>query len=124
VIRNCHRIFILTACIVLASAGNASASAHIHRWFQPIAQLPKTAFRHFACIIYVESRSTFLRPNLGDNSRYGSSGIFQIEPILWNRWAPLGGVHVQVWQATPYEQAQVAATIYKYDGFSPWRENC
>jgi hypothetical protein len=116
----------ILACSLLVLSGSISttASAAPTRWFEPIAKLPKAAFRHFACIIRIESRSTFQKPNLGDNSRHGSSGVFQIEPVLWGRWAPLAGVHVQVWQASLYQQAEVAATIYKYDGFSPWRENC
>lgn len=115
---------ILLFSVLSIAAISTPAGAHTPRWFQPIARLPKPVFRHFACILHVESRSTFRHPNTGDNSRYGSSGVFQIEPILWNRWAPIAGVHVQVWQASLYQQAQVAATIYKYDGFSQWTEYC
>jgi hypothetical protein len=79
--------------------------------------LPKSVRAHFACIMYRESRSTFAHLNLGDNNRYGSSGIFQIEPILWNARS---GFHVPVWKATPYQQELGAIQIWRVDGFSPW----
>lgn len=96
------------------------------RWFAPILALPATSVATFQCIIKHESRSTFAHPNLGDNARgnlYTSSGIFQIIPLLWNRWGPFAGVFVPVWRATPYQQALVAVEISKVDGFSPWRSD-
>jgi hypothetical protein len=84
-------------------------------------QLPKPAIATFRCIIQAESRSTFEHPNLGDNNAYGSSGIFQIEQGTWAPWAALVGLHMKVWQATPYQQALGAVSIYRHDGFSPWR---
>jgi hypothetical protein len=82
--------------------------------------LPKSTLPTWRCIMWHESRSTFLHPNLGDNNPYGSSGIFQMMPILWNAWAPKVGIRVPVWRATPYQQALVAAEVWKVDRFSPW----
>jgi len=95
-------------------------TAKIASGFQPVMELPSPQIQTFRCIIYAESRSTFTRPNLGDNSRYGSSGIFQIEEATWAFWGPLVGVRGPVWQATPYQQALVAVEIYRHDGFGPW----
>ena len=81
--------------------------------------LPRDVRARFACIMWHESRSTFATLNLGDNSRYGSSGIFQIEPILWNARS---GFHFPVWKATPYQQELGAIHIWRIDGFEPWQE--
>jgi hypothetical protein len=86
--------------------------------------LPKQVRAHFSCILWVESRSTFAHLNLKDVSRWGSSGPWQMEPILFNRWAPLVGVRVPVYEATPYQQELVAISVWRHDGFSPWSENC
>lgn len=105
-------------------AGASGAQSSTVRWFQPIMELPKPAIATFTCIIRRESTSTWLHPNLGDNNADGgSSGIFQIESPLWDEWAPRAGIHVRVWQATPYQQAKVAATIYHYDGFGRWADD-
>ena len=77
----------------------------------PIAHIAPRLQRFFTCVIWRESRSTWRHPNRADVSRYGSSGIFQLEPILWNRWAPLAHVHVALWKATILQQEQVAVAI-------------
>lgn len=86
----------------------------------PIISLPVSVRSVFACIMWHESRSTFNHMNLGDNNRYGSSGIFQIEQTTWARWAAPLGIKVPVWRATPYEQELVAVNIWRHDGFGPW----
>lgn len=91
-----------------------------HPWYYPILLLGPRVWHRFECVIWVQSRSTFAKPNIGDNTRHGSSGIYQIEPVLWDRWAPLAHVRVPVWLATPLQQSLVAAVIYEHDGFSPW----
>lgn len=85
-------------------------------------ELPKPVIASFRCIIWAESRSTFEHPNLGDNNPYGSSGIFQIEQITWAAHQAVAGVarSIHVWQATAYEQARVAAAIWRADGLAPW----
>jgi hypothetical protein len=83
---------------------------------------------HFACILKAESRSTWTHLNLGDNNRYGSSGIFQIEQPTFAAHQRAGGVPlrttaghtIHVWQASPYQQELVAIAIWKADGFSQW----
>ena len=116
--------FRLLAIVSVSLLFSLPAGAATPRWFQPIVDMPTAVVHGFQCRIWHESRSTFAHPNLGDNNAYGSSGIFQMEPILWNRWAPLVGVHVPVWRATPYQQSLVAVEVYKFDGFSPWRDGC
>lgn len=105
---------IILFCLSLAAPAGASPR-------NPILSLPKAVQSHFACIIWRESRSTFVRPNLLDNNgNGGASGVFQMEPILWNRWAPSAGVHVPVWKASYYQQSLVAVNVWRHDGFSPW----
>ena len=88
----------------------------------PLWHEPPALRRVWSCILWHESRSTFARVNLSDNSRYGSSGIFQMTPVLWNRWAPLVGVRVPVWRATPAQQERVAYEVQTRDGgFWPWK---
>ena len=86
----------------------------------PVALLPTKIRSVFSCIMWAESRSTFQKLNLGDDNRYGQSGIFQIAPITWNRWAPTVGIRTPVWQASPFQQETVAIRIWRADGFSPW----
>lgn len=107
--------------MLAASLGLAApASAHSRPWYYPLLTLGPAVYHRFECVLWTQSRSTFAHPNTRDNSRYGSSGLFQMEPILWNRWAPLAGVHQLIWRATPYQQSLVAAEVYKHDGFEPW----
>jgi hypothetical protein len=82
------------------------------------------AFMEMTCVMWHESRSTVLKPNLRDNNADGgSSGVFQIEEATWARWAPLVGVHVPVWRANYVQQQLVAIEIWRHDSFSPWRDD-
>jgi|ERR1035437_6802478 hypothetical protein len=111
---------VFIACLLTAgSAVGVGASTPRN----PILSLPKSVQSHFACIIYRESRSTFVHLNLGDNNRYGASGIFQIEQITWQAHQKAAGVpyKVHVWQASPLQQEQVAIAIWRADSFNPWR---
>lgn len=112
---------LIAASLVPASFAGASPP----RWYQPILALPSAATVTFECVIWRESRSTFAHPNLHDDSRYGSSGIFQIEQATWAAHQLAAGVplSVHVWQATPYQQALVAVAIYRANGFGPWTLN-
>jgi hypothetical protein len=112
----------VSSIISLVSLTSAPVGAISHPWYYPLLKLGPSVYHRFEfCVLPGQSRSTFTHPNLGDNSKYGSSGVFQMEPILWNAWAPLAGVHVVIWRATLYQQALVAATVYKHDGFTPWK---
>jgi hypothetical protein len=120
-----NRINRILIVLIVASSlvcGAVTANAATPRWFQPIAQLPRSTFRTFACVIWHESRSTFTHPNLRDNNGYGSSGIFQIEQGTWAAHQLAAGVplRVHVWQASESQQASVAAAIDRADGFGPW----
>jgi len=73
-----------------------------------------------------ESRSTTAHPNLGDNrspaiGQY--SGIFQMGNYVggvWDTYA-MPRLHVQIWNATPYQQAEGFVDVLRYDGgFHPW----
>jgi hypothetical protein len=113
-------------CVVVLSAASlvcsfAPLAGAVSR--NPIARLPHSIKVVFECILWHESRSTLAHLNLKDNNPYGSSGILQIEPVLWNRWAPLAGVHVPVWRATPVQQEEVGIVIHRYDGWVPWSDD-
>lgn len=107
------------AALVLAATLSISgvASASTHHFWGPMLALPKSVRATFSCILWKESRSTFNHLNLGDNSKVGSSGIFQIEESLW---LARSGFKIPVWQATPFQQEVGAINIYKADGFHPW----
>jgi hypothetical protein len=69
-----------------------------------------------------ESHSTYAHLNLGDNNRYGSSGIFQMEQSTFaaHQFAAHVPLSVKVWQATPYQQELVFVEILRVDGAGPW----
>jgi hypothetical protein len=73
-----------------------------------------------------ESRSTMAHPNLGDDNGNvpGQSGIFQINNAPWGIWDHyvLPKLHVLVWRATPYQQAEGFMIIWRVDGFGPWHD--
>ena len=109
---------VLAALVLAASLGATGGIASgSTRFWGPMLALPKQVRAHFACIIWHESRSTFAHLNLGDNSKFGSSGIFQIEPILWNARS---GFHFPVYEASPYQQELGAIQIWRVDSFGPW----
>lgn len=86
----------------------------------PLAATRGSVKATWACIMWRESRSTFAHPNLRDDSRIGSSGVYQIEVSIWDYWAPKIGIHVPVWRASYHQQSLVAQEIWKHDGFGPW----
>ena len=114
-----------TALLAVASPAVASPPRH-HPWYYPLLLLSPRVYHRFECVLRVESRSTFAHPNTGDNSKTGSSGVYQMEPVLWDRWAPVAGVGTPIWSSTLWDQSKVAATIYKHDGFGPatWNDGC
>lgn len=119
------KALISVACFSLSLAVvQPVAASTTHYGMGPIAHIAPHLQRIFTCIIWRESRSTWSHPNVLDVSRYGSSGIFQMEPVLWNRWSSKAGVRSPLWRATVLEQEQVAVEVYRHDGFSPWKDGC
>ena len=119
-----RKLSVLLIAMSSLFATNAGAATHHRRvrWFQPIMSLPKSTLPTWRCVLQRESHSTFAQPNRGDNNRWGSSGIFQIEQGTWaaHQLAVHVPARVHVWQASPYQQAEVAAAIWRADGFAPW----
>lgn len=124
-------------CTGTASAASPSSSP---RWFQPMVTLPYQPT--IRCILYTESHSTYVHPNLGDTDPY-QFGPLQFNTILWNRWAWVAGVGhkasgwylgtqllhavtIPAYRATLYEQAKVFATVARNDGLGMWTnfDNC
>lgn len=121
---------ILVALSVGMIPATAGATAHrkithparrstnpVRPWFYVIERAGGRVFREFTCIIHYESTSTWAHPNLGDNNRWGSSGIFQ---IIESTWLARSGFHFPVWTATPAQQALGALRLERADGFGPW----
>ena len=123
----------MAALVVVASLGLSSV-ASAARWFHPLIHLANQST--IRCILNAESRSTFLHPNLTDLNPY-QFGPFQFTPVLWNRWSWVAGVGrktsswylgsqslnavtIPAFKATLAQQAQVFATVVKYDGLSMW----
>ena len=112
------RLITLVSLVVLSFPSVASAARLPPG---PLWHEPPAIRKVWACILWRESRSTFTRLNLSDNSRVGSSGIFQMTPVLWDRWAPVLRIRVPVWKATPLQQERVAHYVRVHDGgWWPW----
>ncbi len=91
------------------------------RWYEPIWKLGKEPTKVFTCIIYRESRSTWLHPKTNDGS-YGQYGIFQINWFanIWQKYVePV--LHITLQRANAYQQATGAALIFRVDGYFPWK---
>ena len=111
-----------TVSIFLAT-GSAGATRN-PRWFQPLLSLPHADLVRAECVISRESVSTLAHPNLGDDNGNvpGDSGIFQIDNSprgIWDTYV-LPKLHVKVWKASAYQQAEGFVIIWHVDGFGPW----
>ncbi len=123
----------VAALVVAASLGLSSVAGAVS-WFHPLIHLPHQST--IRCILYAESRSTFLRPNKTDLNPY-QFGPFQFTPILWNRWSWVAGVGrktsswylgsqslnavtIPAFKATLAQQARVFAVVARYDGYGMW----
>ena len=110
----------LVFAVVISASGISGAS---QRWFSPLLKLPKSDLPAVACVLEHESRSTFAHPNLGDdNGNPGDSGLFQIDNTpkgVWARWV-LPKLHVLVWKASAFQQAEGFVLIFQHDGWGPW----
>ena len=111
--------FVLVAATLLIS-GTAGAS---QRWFQPLLRLPHADFIRAECVMNRESNSTLAHPNLGDdNGNPGQSGIFQMNNQpggIWDVYV-LPKLHVLIWKATAFQQAQGFMIVWRVDRFGPW----
>jgi len=117
------KLLTLTIVGTLFMPAATVSAAGLPGWYAPLSGLPHQST--WRCILHAESRSTFIHPNLGDNNPNGSSGVFQIEQATWaaHQLAARVPARVHVWQASLYQQARVAAAIWRADGFSPWRSD-
>jgi hypothetical protein len=123
------RLAILFACssvFVASSLGAASASASTApKWYAPLLTLPRPDLPRAECVMLRESTSTLEHPNLADdNGDPGQSGIFQMsnQPNgVWDLYA-LPVLHVQIWRATAFQQAEGFVLVVRKDGFEPWHQ--
>ncbi len=123
-----HRLiaFVVFCCSLLLPASAGASPGHVgapaHNW---IERLPGPLRARWECILWRESRSTLFALNLGDNNRWGSSGIFQMEEGTFFAYQRRAGVpySVRVWQASVAQQFAVAHQIFLADGFSPWSQS-
>ena len=125
-------ILIITAmtAVILATSATCSAAPPGHafistRWFQPLLELPRTDLTRAECVMHEESHSTFTHPNLGDdNANPGQSGIFQMSNTVGGVWDHyvLPVLHVLIWKASAYQQAEGFVIVVRVDGFEPWHQ--
>lgn len=101
-------------------------------WYKPLLALPSSWQTPIQCMMRVESRSTETQPNLGDdngngvNTNHGEgeqSGLFQMSNGprgIWDIYV-LPRLHVVIWKATAFQQAEGLVLVLKLDGgFHPW----
>ena len=118
--------------VLFVIAGNVSVAgattSHHHNphpiWYAPLVGLPRPVLARTECVLWRESRSTLAHPNLGDNNGTvpGQSGLFQMNNApggVWDVyvWPKL---HVVIWRASAYQQAQGFVIVWRHDGFAPW----
>lgn len=117
-------VAILIVVLSMASGNVLANAATTPRWFQPLLSIPRVDLPHVECIIHNESTSTLAHPNLGDDNGNmpGQSGIFQManQPGgVWDLYVfPI--LHVRIWKATAFQQAEGFVMVWRKDGFSPW----
>lgn len=103
------------------------ALSNTQKWYEPLLTLPNQTT--VMCILHNESRSTLEHPNLGDDNGNGSntkfgeqSGIFQMSNGLdgvWDKYV-LPVLHVLIWKASAYQQAEGFAIVVRLDSYLPW----
>jgi len=97
-----------------------------HKWYAPIFALGPKARAFFTCVLHIESRSTWSRPDThdGDAAYPGQYGIFQFTwPSKNNAWDAyvFPKLHVEPRYASAYQQAEGAAIIWKMgDEIQTW----
>ena len=108
--------------LVVGLAATPASAGTTPRFWGPVLSLPAGLRAHVPCIMMRESHSTYLHLNLGDNNRYGSSGIFQMEQATFAAHQSAAGVplSVHVWEASPFQQELVFVEILRVDGTGPW----
>jgi hypothetical protein len=108
------------------SVATTHAASHASApWYAPLLSLPRSDLLRAECVIERESTSTLAHPNLGDDNGNvpGQSGIFQISNSptgIWDVYV-LPRLHVLVWRASAFQQAEGFMIIYRVDGgFASW----
>jgi inorganic pyrophosphatase len=98
----------------------------VPKWYAPIFALGPRAKAFFTCVIKVESRSTWTKPNThdGDPAYPGQYGIFQMTwPSANNAWDAyvFPTLHVEPRYASALQQAKGAAILWKTgDAVQTW----
>jgi hypothetical protein len=122
-----YKKILIVLCIVFLpiTAGNVLvASANTPpKWYAPLLTLPRSDLPHTECVMLRESTSTLAHPNLGDdNANPGQSGIFQMNNQpggVWDTYV-LPHLHVRIWKATAFQQAEGFVMVVRVDGYGPW----
>lgn len=117
-------VAILIVVLSMVSGSALATAVTTPRWFQPLFSLPRSDLSHVECIIHAESTSTLEHPNLGDDNGNmpGQSGIFQManQPGgVWDTYV-FPKLHIRIWRATAFQQAEGFVMVVRVDGFSPW----
>lgn len=112
-------LFVISGAVSATAAPTHGTIPVRNDWILRISPTDRATWN---CVLWHESRSTLTSLNFGDNNRYGSSGIFQIEQGTWaaHQLAVRLPLRVHVWEASPVQQFAVARAIWLSDGFRPW----
>lgn len=123
-IKRIAAILIVGLSMVNGNVLGASAATQ-PKWYAPLLTLPKSVLIRAECVMLKESHSTLVHPNLGDdNGNPGQSGIFQMNNQpggVWDIYV-LPVLHVLIWKATAYQQAEGFVLVERVDGFFPWHK--
>jgi len=83
----------------------------------PMVFEPASVQKTFACIAYIESRSTAGHPHLVDTSWAGAQGMYQFMPLIWRfARANIPGLPLTPNEATLAQQNSVALFYYHRNG--------
>ena len=115
----------LICFVLIVVVAGSTAGAAPPKWYAPLLALPHPALVRAECVIARESTSTLAHPNLGDdNGNPGQSGIFQMSNQpggVWDHYV-LPKLHVLIWRASAYQQAEGFMLVWRVDGFEPWHQ--
>jgi hypothetical protein len=121
----------LVFAVVISASGISGASQNRVPWYEPLTALSHSDRVFADCVMLGESRSTETHPNPGTRAAPfdangnipGYSGLFQMANYVggvWDSYA-MPTIHVVIWRATPYQQAEGFVLVLRKDGRGPWR---
>jgi hypothetical protein len=108
----------ISVSVTTTSTTHVVPVSALPKWYAPIFALGPRAKAFFTCVINVESRSTWTKPNThdGDPAYPGQYGLYQFTwPSQNNAWDAYvyPKLHIEPRYASAYEQSEGAAILWK-----------